>query len=107
MTNCVKISVACFGDAVCGATGYVAIKHDDVCTFYVDGWGSTGRIYPVASSSSVFTEHENVNCPSITIENGEDNTTLTEIFFPEFEGWEVFSMSGGKTMSVCLIKPKF
>lgn len=104
MTNQVKIVIAQQGDAVCGEFGYCSIKHDNICAFYVDGWGKTGRIYAVCSSDTVFVDGKLLNYPSIVIEDGDSESDDTEIYFPEFEGWKVHSMNGGKTMSVCLIR---
>jgi hypothetical protein len=104
----ISIEISIQGDAVPGSEGYLAQISDTMATFYVDGWGKTGRIYPVSSSSSVFTKEGNLkHFPSITLEDGEDGeeaSTFTEIYFPEFEGWSVFAVSGGKTMAVCLRK---
>lgn len=100
----VKISYQ--GDAVPGNRGYMLVGGSDCVAFYVDGWGATCRIYPVSYSSTVYIHEskELKNFPSITLENGDEDSTLTDIYFPEYEGWDVHSVGGGKTMSVCLVK---
>lgn len=96
------------GKAVAGDTGYLLAGNDEVVCFYVDGWGDTGKIYPVFSSSSTYfpDTKELKQYPSIALEDGSESEdqVFTEIYFPEFEGWNVFCVSGGKTMSVCLRK---
>lgn len=68
-----------------------------VVAFYVD---IDGRAYPSASSST------NGGCPQLWLESSDagDNAESTIIFFPEFKDWIVHSASGGKTLSICLIK---
>lgn len=105
MSKEVKVQVAMQGDAVCGKGGYMLKQSEDVAAFYMDGWGKTGRIYPVSSSTSIVQEGKIAHYPSIMIEDGEETSTYTEIYFPEYEGWTVHSTNGGKTMSVCLVKP--
>ena len=111
MTNdIVEIKVAIQGDAV-GGQGYMAVRGENVCAFYIDGWGKTGRIYPICSSqSTTFFEDgkfkSSEDYPSLTLEDGEEGSSITEIYFPEFEGWQVHSVSGGKTMGVCLVNRK-
>lgn len=102
----VKIEIANQGDAVTGAVGYLAQVSDTMATFYVDGWGKTGRIYPLCTCDSVYFPETKTfkKYPTIAIEDGEENSDISEIYFPEFEGWNVFAVSGGKTMSVCLRK---
>ena len=103
-----EIKVCFQGTAVAGDTGYMLVGNDEVVCFYVDGWGNTGRIYPVCSSSKTFFHEtrEVKDYPNVTIQSGSDdeNEVFTEIYFPEFEGWDVFCVNGGKTMSVCLRK---
>jgi len=100
----VEVQVISQGDAVCGTTGYMLKRGEDVAAFYLDGWGSTGRIYPMTSSSQIFNGKDVLNFPSLTIDNGDDVSEVTEICFPEFEGWDVHAVSGGKTMAICLTK---
>ena len=94
------------GKAVAGDLGYMLVGNDEVVCFYVDGWGDTGRIYPVCSSNSTYfpDTKELKEYPSITLEDAfeGDDQMFTEIYFPEFEGWYVFCANGGKVMSVCL-----
>ncbi len=100
----VKVIVIHQGDAVCGPGGYLLKQSDDIAAFYLDGWGKTGRIYPISTCGWSRVGDKNIHCPSITIEDGEDNSSFTEIYFPEYEGWRVHCVSGGKTMSICLVK---
>lgn len=100
----VEVLVVQQGDAVCGKQGYMLKKSDDVAAFYLDGWGKTGRIYPISSCESVWLDGEVLSYPSITLEDGEDDSSLTEICFPEYEGWQVHCVSGGKIMAICLVK---
>ena len=104
MTDKVQVQVLRQGDAACGTTGYMLKKSNDVAAFYLDGWGKTGRIYCLSYCNSIWRDEEVVKIPSICIENGEDDTALTDICFPEFEGWRVHCTGGGKTMAVCLVK---
>ena len=93
------------GDAVASNVGYlVKGAGTSVVALYVDGWGKTGRIYPMSSCNCIFMNGVVHNYPSIWVDDGEENTALTEIYFPEFEGYDVFCVSGGKTMQVCLVK---
>lgn len=105
LQDSVLVKVSMQGSAVAGQD-YMLKRSENVAAFYIDGWGETGRIYPVASSSSVyFTDtKEELKVPSLTIEDGREDTPLTEIYFPEYGGWNVHSVGGGKVMAVCLIK---
>ena len=111
MTNdIVEIKASIQGDAV-GGQGYMAIRGENVCAFYIDGLGKTGRIYPIYSSqSTTFFEDgkfkSSEDYPSLTLEDGDECSSITEIYFPEFEGWQVHSVTGGKTMGVCLVNRK-
>lgn len=100
----VQINILNQGSAVCGSEGYLLKKSSNVAAFYLDGWGKTGRIYPVSTCSTTIINGESYSYPSITIEDGEDESTLTDIYFPEFAGWDIHSVSGGKTMAICLTK---
>lgn len=91
----VKVNIITQGTAVCGDEGYMLVHGGDVAAFYLDGWGATGRIYPAGTS-----QHE--GCPSIYLDDGQGEATA--ICFPEFHGWNVHCVSGGKTMAVCLTK---
>ena len=77
-----------------------------VVAFYLDAWTKTSRAYPISTCSSIYCVEtdETKNFPSIHIEDGsEDTHGFAEIYFPEFEGWKVHSVDGGKTMSICLV----
>lgn len=110
MKETIKISVSIQGVPVASKHGYDVKRGENVCSFFVDGRGDTGRIYPVTTCSSVSMQSPNgdftvVKFPSIYLEDGGDKLLAgTEIYFPEFEGWNVHSAVGGKTMAVCLTK---
>ena len=100
----VEVLVVQQGDAVCGNQGYMLKKSNDVAAFYLDGWGKTGKIYPINICQSTWSDGKVIPWPSIILEDGEDESSFTEICFPEYEGWRVHCVSGGKTMAVCLVK---
>jgi hypothetical protein len=100
----VLVQVVSQGDAVCGESGYMLKRGENVAAFFLDGWGKTGSIYPLCTSSSFWNGESLIESPSITIEDGADDSMVTEICFPEFKGWNVHAVSGGKTMSICLCK---
>jgi len=100
----VQINTLHQGSAVCSSEGYLLKKASNVAAFYLDGWGKTARIYPVSTCSTTIIYGESYNYPSMTIEDGEDESALTDIYFPEFAGWDIHSVSGGKTMAICLVK---
>lgn len=104
MKDTVKIQVLLQGDAVVSEEGYMEVQAENIVAFYVDGWGKTSRIYPICTSQSSFIDGKQVDYPSMTIEDGEEDTALTDICFPEYEGWRIHSAFGGKTMAVCLVK---
>jgi hypothetical protein len=103
MSNTIKVTVNHQGDAVVGEEGYMVIRADNVVAFCLDGWGNTGRAYCETPCRSVMTDGKLTFFPSMLISDGNDDSNWTEIYFPEFEGWEVHSVNGGKTMSVCLV----
>lgn len=104
MTDTVQVLVLQQRDAVCGAKGYMLKRSEDVAAFYLDGGGNTGRIYSLSSCDSSSIDGKIANIPSLWIEDGEDSSAITEICFPEFEGWRVHCTSGGKIMAICLVK---
>ena len=104
MTDKVQVQVLQQGYAVCGTEGYMLKRSEDVSAFYLDGWGKTGRIYCLSSCDTSFINGNIVNIPNLWIEDGEDDSSITEICFPEFEDWRVHCTGGGKTMAVCLVK---
>ena len=100
----VKVEVAFQGDAFVGQ-GYMLKSSENVAAFYIDGGGHTGRAYPICSSSTVtFADGSFLDYPSIDIEDDCTDSVLTTIYFPEYIGWKVHSVGGGKTMSICLVK---
>jgi hypothetical protein len=100
----VKVKVIFQGDAVPGKLGYLLKKSKNIAAFYLDGAGKTGRIYPYGTGTSCFIDDKVYNYPSMTIGDGEDDSQLSEICFPEYSGWRIHCVGGGKTMAVCLVK---
>lgn len=100
----VKVLVTQQGDAACGEYGYMLKRSENIAAFYLDGWGVTGRIYCNAYSNSTYFDGKVANFPELCIDDGQDDSSLTTICFPEYEGWSVHCAGGGKTMAVCLIK---
>lgn len=96
-------------DIKLGSAGYMLKRGDNVVAFYLDAWTNSGRAYPVSTSNCTFIPEtkEVKNYPSLHFDNSAeraDDLEYGEVYFPEFEGWSVFSVTGGKTMSICLIK---
>lgn len=104
MKDRVKIQVIRQGKPIVGDEGYMLINGGNVVAFCLDGWGDTGRIYPVSTYSSTYIEGMIYNYPSMNVEDGDDDSSYTEIAFPEYEDFYVHSVSGGKTMQICLVK---
>jgi hypothetical protein len=106
MSDKIKVIVAIQGDAIVSSVGYVVARSDKIVAFYLDGWGNTGRAYPMSTCDAVMIDGKPEKYPSMWIEDGEDHSQLTEIYFPEFQGWRIHCADGGKTMSICLVKSK-
>jgi len=102
-TDKLQVLVTQQGDAVCGE-GYGLKLQENIAAFWLDGWGETGRIYWSSYCNNAFIDGEIINCPEITIEDGREDSSWTVICFPEFRGWRVHCLGGGKSMSVCLTK---
>lgn len=112
----VKVLVSSQGDVELSDEGYDLIRGkneagDEVAAFYIDAWGKTRRAYPLASSSTTaikqYGDYASLDYPSVLFEPDEDDNgvrSCTEIYFPEYEGWGVHSIRGGKTVSMCLVK---
>lgn len=103
-TDRVKVLVIQQGDAVCGEYGYMLKRSENIAAFYLDGWGNTGRIYCNSYCSSTYLDGKVLNSPELGIDDGQDESSITTICFPEYEGWKVHCAGGGKTMAVCLVK---
>ena len=100
----VKVEVAFQGDAFVGQ-GYMLKSSENVAAFYIDAQGETGRVYPASTSSIVcLSDGGFMSCPNIDIQDAYTDSVLTTIYFPEYLGWKVHSIGGGKTMSICLVK---
>ena len=112
----VKVLVSSQGDVELSDEGYYLIQGkneagDEVAAFYIDAWGKTGRAWPLASISTATIKQDgawvNLNCPSVLFEPHEEDSAVsscTEVYFPEYEGWDVHSIRGGKTVAMCLVK---
>ena len=83
-------------------SGYMLKRGENVAAFYLDAYD---RAYCNSTCRSVTMTNENLPYPSMWIDNGyEEPEDFSEIYFPEYEGWHVHSVSGGKTLSICLVK---
>jgi len=100
----VEVLVVQQGDAVCGSHGYMLKKAKNIAAFYLDGWGKTSRVYPSSSCRSSTIGGIVYDYPNLWIEDGQEESTFTEICFPEYEGWRVHCVSVGKIMAICLVK---
>lgn len=98
----VKVLVSLPGDVKVNESGYMLLMGEKVAAFYLDVWSN--RAYPSSSCSSVWVDGQSMDLPSITLEDGNETSERTAIFFPDFPGWEVHSVSGGKTLSICLTR---
>jgi len=90
-----------------GEVGYMAVRGKDVVAFYLDAWTNTGRAYNSSTCDQVYITEtgEWRHFPSIMLDDGDEfESNFAVIYFPEFEGWQVHSVSGGKTMSICLVR---
>lgn len=105
MSDQVKITNLNITSEVQIGNGYMLKKGDNVAAFYADQIGEALRAYPLASSTS-FSVVDGVSrkIPSIILETSEGAGETQEISFPEFEGWDVHCVSGGKILSICLTK---
>lgn len=103
----VKVVVTYQGSVAVRGVGYMLKKGDGVAAFYLD---TKERSWPAGSSSHTnhfsadgnFTHSEEF--PSIFLISSDEDEEWTEIGFPEYVGWMVHSVSGGKVLSVCLTK---
>lgn len=109
MSDQVKITNASATSAVQIGNGYMLKKGDNVAAFYADQIGDSLRAYPLATSTA-FSVVAGVTrkIPSVILEpvddDDDDDFEAQEISFPEFEGWDVHCVSGGKILSICLTK---
>lgn len=85
--------------------GYMLKRSANVAAFYADVIGDCNRAFPTSTCSSVVLDGGLTlkKYPSIMLIDSDD-TELAEIYFPEFEGWNVHCAHGGKTLSICLTK---
>lgn len=105
MSDTVQVKVF-NGDTNCvSSEGYMAVRGENVVAFYVDVRSSpAGRLYPAGTCRSLVDHktRQSLNFPNITL--GDGDAIFLDIAFPEFEGWQVHSVFGGKTLSICLVK---
>lgn len=90
-----------------GEAGYVAVRAENIIAFYLDAWTDSGRAYPDSTSEHILIPEtgEWRNFPCIILDDGDEfQSNFSAVYFPEFEGWKVHSVSGGKTMSICLVR---
>lgn len=92
------------GEAVLGSRAYVAMKSENIICMYLDAWGETGRAWPEMWSSSSFDSSTGQHYPCIWFAATEEDEVYTHVEFPELIGWEIFSVSGGKTCAIVLTK---
>ena len=79
------------------SVGYMLETGENCAIFFFD---VGDRAYPVASSAY------DVGSPSLWLEDNEDEDHWTYVCFPDFIGWSVHCVSGGKVISVALRKDK-
>lgn len=97
----IRVQTVQQGAAVLAETAYDVKAYINVVAFYVDAWGETGCAWPVASFGSATNSF-----PTITFESAYETneTPLTEVCFPDFPGWDVHTVRGGKVVAVCLTR---
>lgn len=100
MKNEVFVKVLRQGQAVCGQTHGLKLGRN-VAAFKIEGMGKTGRIY-VDCTGYQDIDGEDYPVPTIALIDGPDEQDSTDICFPDFPGWTVHAVEGGKTMAVCL-----
>lgn len=98
--NKVTVEYAFRGTVLISGHGYMLKLGDNVAAFYLD---ALERAYPEATHSTVVINGEYRDYPSISISD-DTNAVWSKIYFPEFAGWRVHCVSGGKTLSICLTK---
>jgi hypothetical protein len=70
---------------------------------FLDAGGEKSRAYPT-STSCVLNQETGEEYPCIWYMVEEEDDTYTIIEFPELIGWRVFSVGGGKSCAITLIK---
>ena len=84
--------------------GYMLAAGDCVAAFFCDVKGQANRAYPIMSFSASAAGAA-FGAPCIVFESDDGQLGLTqEICFPEYVGWSVHCVRGGKTIAVCLTK---
>lgn len=84
--------------------GYMLKRGENVAAFYADVRGDAKRLQPICSSRFADLSDGSKNLPSVSLVQETDDKHLLTICFPEFEGWSVHSIRGGKTLAICLTK---
>ena len=90
-----------------GEKGYVTVRAENIIAFHLDAWTDSGRAYPDSTSDWVFIPEtkEHKHFPCIILDNGDEfESDFSAVYFPEFEGWKVHSVSGGKSLAICLVR---
>jgi hypothetical protein len=106
MSDTIQVQVFNGGQDKIGPYGYMALRGENVVAFHVDARDvPTGRLYPVATCRQTVDHktHKSYDFPCVTLDDGEDGEMI-DLSFPQFEGWQVHSVFGGKTLSICLAK---
>jgi hypothetical protein len=108
MSDEIKVEIKHFGKPIkIGDAGYVRVRAENIIAFYLDVWTDSGRAYPVSTCREVYIPEieQWKRFPGITLDNGDEfESDFSEVYFPEFEGWSVHCVTGGKVLSICLVK---
>lgn len=100
--SCVTVEYAFRGTVLAIDHGYMLKLGDNVAAFCIDMILPT---YPVSTCDNVVVENEWKEFPSVCIDHVDNPLSISsDIYFPEFSGWRVHSVSGGKSMAICLVK---
>lgn len=83
-------------------------KRKDICLLYVD---LNERAHIIATGSEPVESKPGISVPTIAFEicthhtdKEDDGNDLTEIVFSDFEGWDIFSCSMGKTTAAIALE---
>lgn len=107
MSDTVKIQVMSGDASSVGKEGYMIVRGQNVVAFYLDVWNvPSGRLHFLCSCQTTldYSTFEQYDYPSLGLDEDDGGDTFVEIAFPEFPGWQVHSVNGGKTLSICLVK---
>lgn len=107
MSDKIKVLVVSGDTSSVGKKGYMVVRGENVVAFYLDVWNvPSGRLHFMFSCKTTldYSTFEQYDYPSLGLTEDDGGDTFVEIAFPEFQGWQVHSVNGGKTLSVCLVK---